>query len=155
MKTNAPCDIKKMDGDEYGEAAAKALTSAALYKHFGGGAGGVAAVAAVMSLYDSFKADHSMNSDQYADAATSAAAAAASAYMGHAIGTYLATVFSAVGPLGTIAGYAIGYLVGYLLYNPVKNNLDSKWDGVKEVYDGLEDLIIKGEIDGSNTSKQR
>ena len=65
---------RRMDSDEYGEAAAKALTSAALYKHFGGGAQGVAAVAAVMSLYDSFKADHSMNSDQYEDAATSAAA---------------------------------------------------------------------------------
>ncbi len=136
----------RMDGDEYGEAAAKALTSAALYKHFGGGAQGVAAVAAVMSLYDSFKADHSMNSDQYEDAATSAAAAAASAYAGHALGTYLAGIFSAAGPIGTVAGYAIGYLVGYLLYNPVKNNLDSKWDGIEEIYDGLEDLILKGEI---------
>lgn len=35
----------RMDSDEYGTAAAKALASAALYKHFGGGAQGVAAVA--------------------------------------------------------------------------------------------------------------
>ena len=136
----------RMDSDEYGTAAAKALTSASLYEHFGGGAQGVAGVAAVISIYDSFKADSSMNSGQYEDTAISAAAAASSAYAGHMIGTYLAGIFSAAGPIGTVAGYAIGYVIGYLLYNPTKNNLDSKFDGTKEIYDALEDLILKGEI---------
>ena len=106
----------------------------------------MAAVAIAISLYDSFKADSSMNSDQYEDAAISAASAGASAYIGNEIGFYLATAFIPAGPVVVIAGYAIGYLVGYLLYNPVKNNLDSKWDGIEEIYDSLEDLILKAEI---------
>ena len=137
---------ENMDGTDYAEAAGKALASEALADYVAsvsqdpsiGSAGGAAIVAAVMSLYDSFQADSSMNSDQYKDAGTSAAAAAASAYVGHMIGTTLAAT-----PLGPV-GYAIGYVIGALFYNPVKNNFDDKIDGHEEMYDGIED-IIKGE----------
>lgn len=144
----------RMDSEEFATAGVKSLISAGIIANYGNQAVGLSAVAGAVSLYNSFKADSSMNARQYENAGVNSASAVASTYIAHKLGAFLAKSFSSAGPAGTIAGYAGGYLAGYLLYTPIRNNLADKKIGFDEIYDGIEDLIFNNQANNSQNFKE-
>lgn len=133
-----------LNGSQYTEAAVKAAAVGALSIYFPGTPTG--AVLAIMDgALEGIENRGDLDSQGWQDLGVSTAAAVASAVIGWYVGMQVgAAIGSAVFPgFGTVVGAVVGAIVGAVLYMPLKNLYGDVSDATEELYDAIEDTLIK------------